>query len=836
MKLPSYGWRFAHLAALWGYGVSQPVFSMLQGNPEFLVVHGTPRVDVVIFALVLTFGPPFVVVAVAATASRVSRALDETVYIVGFVAFGFLAGLQLLRLFEPRPLALTIPAILAILLGLLYLRSWTLRAFLAVSIALPVIGLLSFVSTVPLAVDDRRGADIDVATSTPVVLIVLDELPTSSLLAADGSIDGRRYPNFMRLARDGTWYSRATTVHEFTTHAVPSILTGRLPVQGDLPRLADHPNNLFTLLGEAYQFHVREPVTRLCPSRYCPDARAIPALRDRYRRLFYDVGVGYLYQVLPRSMERWLPTIGDRWSALDEGVGTRELLLRARDVSDVAVAFQRAHAAPRGEFARFLEAIESDNQPATLYVLHLMLPHSPWRLLPSGREYGNASAIDGIYDTAANRWEGSGWLINQALQRHLLQVGYTDRLVGTLIRRLERNGVYDRALVILTADHGVSFRPGGSRRQATSENIADVAAVPLFIKYPGQRKAGVVDQGDAKTIDILPTIADVLGVRLPWPVDGRSLRGRRVARPVTVMKLSGDTISRDGDTVAASVAATARRNSSLFGDGSDTFYRIGPHKELLGQSLVRFPRRHVRGAVVRFDGAALYANVRMASGFIPARVVGAIEGRSLPHGTDLAVSVNGRIAATTESFTLDGRSRFSALVPEDVFRNGLNNVEVHLVEMSGSAIRLLRLGGTIGLSPYEIAADDRSIRLPTGQSVRVVAGRLDGRVEASVVESGTLRLRGWAADLRVGSRVNQVVLFSASHPLYASETHIARWDVEETSHTELLRDVGWAAEIPMRDVQDGDLRVFAIRGDVASELDWAATTLQQSFASRVKGG
>jgi hypothetical protein len=37
MNLPSYRWRLAHVAALWADGVGQPVFSMLKGNPEFLV-------------------------------------------------------------------------------------------------------------------------------------------------------------------------------------------------------------------------------------------------------------------------------------------------------------------------------------------------------------------------------------------------------------------------------------------------------------------------------------------------------------------------------------------------------------------------------------------------------------------------------------------------------------------------------------------------------------------------------------------------------------------------------------------------------------------------------
>ena len=56
MRLPSYPWRFAHLAALWGYGVSQPIFSMLKGNPEFLVINGASRAEAVAFAVLLAFG------------------------------------------------------------------------------------------------------------------------------------------------------------------------------------------------------------------------------------------------------------------------------------------------------------------------------------------------------------------------------------------------------------------------------------------------------------------------------------------------------------------------------------------------------------------------------------------------------------------------------------------------------------------------------------------------------------------------------------------------------------------------------------------------------------
>ena len=45
-------------------------------------------------------------------------------------------------------------------------------------------------------------------------------------------------------------------------------------------------------------------------------------------------------------------------------------------------------------FARFLEGFE-ENEAATLHFLHLMLPHLPWRYLPSGHEYGPLQ--EGIY-------------------------------------------------------------------------------------------------------------------------------------------------------------------------------------------------------------------------------------------------------------------------------------------------------------------------------------------------------------------------------------------------------------------------------------------------------
>ena len=50
----------------------------------------------------------------------------------------------------------------------------------------------------------------------------------------------------------------------------------------------------------------------------------------------------------------------------------------------------------------------------------------------------------------------------------------------------------------------------------------------------------------------------------------------------------------------------------------------------------------------------------------------------------------------TRSSPWAGDERFSSLVPETAFRNGRNVVDVFAVDRRGSALRLVRLGGTVG--------------------------------------------------------------------------------------------------------------------------------------------
>ena len=219
---------------------------------------------------------------------------------------------------------------------------------------------------------------------------------------------------------------------------------------------------------------------------------------------------------------------------------------------------------------QFAREIGLPNPPSTLYFLHVLQPHQPWALLPSGRHYNDPWVVPGVTDDWSQgeekRLRPNDLLVEQALQRHLLQLRAVDRLVGTILRQLRRQGLLDRALVVVTADHGASFRAGGWIRRTTPDNLPDIAAVPLFVKYPHQAR-GHEDRRSAETIDVLPTIADVLGIALPWDVDGRSLRSPPVNREVQVATPRDTTIAGSFDFVESGAARrrAAKRNVARLG-------------------------------------------------------------------------------------------------------------------------------------------------------------------------------------------------------------------------------------------------------------------------------
>jgi hypothetical protein len=270
----------------------------------------------------------------------------------------------------------------------------------------------------------------------------------------------------------------------------------------------------------------------------------------------------------------------------------------------------------------------------------------------------------------------------------LLQLGFTDRLVGELLARLKASGLYDRALLIVLADHGVSFRPNDRRRAFTDTNLEDVAFMPLFVKTPGQKAGRTVDE-PVQTIDVLPTIADVLNIDVPWRMDGTSLLTPR-ARQRYVLVGDRETFMPDAAALITARAKALGQRLLLFGAGSTGpgLYGLGPKRQLLGRKVAALEVTAAGGASAEIDQERELRAVDLAGEYVPARLTGRIEGGDEDAPRDLAVSVNGRVVAVARTYVFEEEERLSVLVPESALRNGVNDVELYWVT-SGPVLRTL---------------------------------------------------------------------------------------------------------------------------------------------------
>jgi arylsulfatase A-like enzyme len=99
-------------------------------------------------------------------------------------------------------------------------------------------------------------------------------------------------------------------------------------------------------------------------------------------------------------------------------------------------------------------------------------------------------------------------------------VAYADGELGRLFAELRTRGLWDRTLIVLTADHGEEFAEHGLFLH--EQNHEEIARVPLLIRFPYGRFGGRRVAGLVSTLEVMPTILDALGVPANREVMGRS--------------------------------------------------------------------------------------------------------------------------------------------------------------------------------------------------------------------------------------------------------------------------------------------------------------------------
>ena len=272
--------RFVELFALCALTFARPIFAGFAASPGQFVLRGGGRWSVVAFVIAVLVVPPVVIQAAGlfvGVGSEWRRRMAHQ------MSLGGLVGLLMIEL-SGIGAEMSTPAVLAwvVLCGTgwtvtLGARRGTEMWLRYLAWAGPVFALqfllLSPVSSIVLPTGAAAGAAELTGGHEPphVVMVVLDELPTASLLDEDGEIDRRAFPNFARLADTSTFYRNHSTVASTTAAALPALLTGRRP-PGTVasPSYVDFPDTIFSLLADTHDLRVTEPYTGLCPPTTCP--------------------------------------------------------------------------------------------------------------------------------------------------------------------------------------------------------------------------------------------------------------------------------------------------------------------------------------------------------------------------------------------------------------------------------------------------------------------------------------------------------------------------------------------------------------------------------------
>lgn len=312
-----------------------------------------------------------------------------------------------------------------------------------------------------------------------IVLVVIDTL-RADRLGVYGDPRGLT-PNMDALARDGLLFERALAQSAWTTPATASILTGT------------------------------DPTTHGARKLDTPIRTEVPALAEELR------------------------AAGLRTAGITTNVNTRKELGFDRGFDEFVYLPEKK--SREGRYAPAAEVLalsdlffdEVGRQPFFLY-LHLSEPHAPYKpeasIAAAVVQGGPSAALRAeedpqsvlARDPARRRPDNLAWLATL----YDAEVATVDRAIGELREQLASHGLAGETLIVLTSDHGEAFGEHGAVGHGRTL-FAEELHVPLILNGPGFGAAGRRVGGVARQIDLLPTLLELVGRRVPAGVEGVSL-------------------------------------------------------------------------------------------------------------------------------------------------------------------------------------------------------------------------------------------------------------------------------------------------------------------------
>ena len=355
-----------------------------------------------------------------------------------------------------------------------------------------------------------------------VVIVTIDTLRGDSI-GLDGNTTVKT-PNLDALGKGGTWFTNAIVQQPNTNASHTSIFTGVFPFvhgvrQHMIDRLSPNVQTLAEILDKQgyqtaglYSWVSLEPgFSGLRGFQTYEDlsVNLVPELRDpRFDNLIVTYRLLGRYLAVPGMIETQLLQ-SSQASVEDTADG------KANVTTDAAL--------------RWLDANADSGKPFFLWV-HYYDPHYPYTPPPpfdtmydpnyTGTVDGSMATINSIYA------HGTGDLtdadINHLQALYDGEISFTDQQLGRLLSEMDRLGLTKNTILVVTGDHGESLGTLGRWFHGPRLNYTDIH-VPLIIRFPSSIPANHSISAPVESIDIMPTILDLLHVPAPSIVQGKSL-------------------------------------------------------------------------------------------------------------------------------------------------------------------------------------------------------------------------------------------------------------------------------------------------------------------------
>lgn len=357
---------------------------------------------------------------------------------------------------------------------------------------------------------DITGPNREFAGSRPpdVYLISIDALRAEEMSAYDYHLPTT--PNLERFAEHSFKFENFIANSNLTTPTTTSIETGKLPWSHRVFQLGGFvraPAQRETLAARLRQrgYYTAMISSNIYASPFCHSTV------ENYDAAEYarPLGLGGVWMSNPAGLKGACTLFVTLLRRLGSLAGFIDDLTWRRYPYPAEAVFDRA---------RTLIESHGVSQPIFVWT-HIFPPHDPyWPPPPYQLRFAHSEKLSLV---RGNRLP-SGITPSELRSQYDEMVLYADHVVGDYLDWLERTGRLDRAIVIVTADHGESFEHGWFLHGGP-HLYHGLIHIPLLIHLPRQERSQSVSEL-AQQADLLPTILDLVGATAPDWTDGISLK------------------------------------------------------------------------------------------------------------------------------------------------------------------------------------------------------------------------------------------------------------------------------------------------------------------------